>query len=143
MINNERIVERRVIANEFNKYFVSIASKLNDKVSVEDSSNFKQFMPKSQMHSIFLEECSTDEIAEIIKNLENGKSSDIPIGVIKKSSKVISPILCQHFNYLMRIGKFPDELKLGKITPIYKKDNEEFLENYRPVSTLPVFGKIF
>ena len=39
-----------------------------------------------------------------------------------------------HFNYLMSIGK---------ITPIYKKDNEELLENYRPVSTLPIFGKIF
>ena len=49
-----------------------------------------------------------------------------------------------HFNYLMSIGKFPDELKLGKITLIYKKkDNEELLENYRPVSTLPIFGKIF
>ena len=43
----------------------------------------------------------------------------------------------------MSIGKLPDELKLGKITPIYKKDNEELLENYRPVSTLPIFGKIF
>ena len=48
-----------------------------------------------------------------------------------------------HFNYLMSIEKFPDELKLGKITPILKKDNEELLENYRPVSTLPIFGKIF
>ena len=43
----------------------------------------------------------------------------------------------------MSIGKFPDELKLGKITQIYKKDNEELLENYRPVSTFPIFGKIF
>ena len=43
----------------------------------------------------------------------------------------------------MSIEKFPDELKLGKITPILKKDNEELLENYRPVSTLPIFGKIF
>ena len=42
----------------------------------------------------------------------------------------------------MQNGYFPDELKTGRISPIYKKDNEEFLENYRPVSTLPVFGKI-
>ena len=43
----------------------------------------------------------------------------------------------------MKIGKFPDELKVGKITPIYKKGDKELLENYRPVSTLPIFGKIF
>jgi hypothetical protein len=42
----------------------------------------------------------------------------------------------------MQEGVFPDELKIGRISPIYKKDNEELLENYRPVSTLPVFGKI-
>ena len=33
-------------------------------------------------------------------------------------------------------------LKIGRISPIYKKDNDELLENYRPVSTLPVFGKL-
>ena len=43
----------------------------------------------------------------------------------------------------MKTGNFPDKLKVGKITPIYKKDNEQHLENYRPVSTLPIFGKIF
>ena len=43
----------------------------------------------------------------------------------------------------MRDGIFPNDLKTGRISPIYKKDNEELLENYRPVSTLAVFGKIF
>ena len=27
LINNEKVIQRRVIANEFNKYFVSLASK--------------------------------------------------------------------------------------------------------------------
>ena len=43
----------------------------------------------------------------------------------------------------MNEGNFPNELKTGKISPIYKKDNEDLLENYRPVSTLAIFGKIF
>ena len=34
IIDNKRIIERRVIANEFNKYFVSLASKLNDEVKI-------------------------------------------------------------------------------------------------------------
>ena len=141
-IDNKRIMERRVIANEFNKYFISIASKLNENVQVSPN-DFKKFLPSSQMHSMFLSECTEYEISDIITNLQNGKSSDIPISVIKKTNNIISPILTWHLNYLMNIGKFPDELKLGKITPIFKKDNEELLENYRPVSTLPIFGKIF
>ena len=40
-------------------------------------------------------------------------------------------------------GEFPDIFKVGKISPIYKKGDEEKFENYRPVSTLPLFGKIF
>ena len=55
--------------------------------------------------------------------------------VIKRANSIISPILALHFNYLMKIGKFPDTLKTGKITPIYKKEDKEQLENYRPIST--------
>ena len=43
----------------------------------------------------------------------------------------------------MQAGIFPDILKLGKINPIYKKGNCKLLENYRPISVLPIFGKIF
>ena len=110
----------------------------------DDILNFKTFMPGSNPNSIFLYDCSAEEISKIISELENGKSSDIPVKIIKKSNKFISPILAQHFNYLLiKIGKFPDDLKTGKITPIYKKDNAELLENYRPISTLPIFGKLF
>ena len=100
-------------------------------------------MPIAKSGSIFLSQCSEFEVGRIISELQNGKSSDIPISVIKKTSRIISPILATHFNHLMEVGEFPDELKLGKITPVYKKDNEQLLENYRPISTLPIFGKIF
>jgi len=100
-------------------------------------------MPTRNMNSMFLFDCTSEEVSKIISELQNGKSSDIPIIVIKRTSPIISPVLSIHFNHLMKIGKFPEELKIGKITPIYKKENEELLENYRPVSTLPVFGKIF
>ena len=146
MINNERIFERRIIANEFNKYFVSLAQKLNDNLSINKDDrvlNFKTFLPKSNPNSMFLYDCCTEEVSKIINDLQNGKSSDIPVKIIKKSKKILSPLLASHFNHLMKIGKFPDELKTGKITPVYKKDDAELLKNYRPISTLPIFGKIF
>ena len=51
--------------------------------------------------------------------------------------------MAKHINSSIANGVFPDILKIGKITPVYKKDDKELFENYRPVSTLPIFGKIF
>ncbi len=93
--------------------------------------------------SLFLEDCTAVEIAKIIAGLDNNKSSDIPVKVIKKSAHVIAPLLAGYFNIHMGKGIFPDVLKTGKISPIYKKGNHEDISNYRPVSTLPIFGKIF
>ena len=128
IINNERIIERRVIANEFNKYFASIASTMNQNFDTHDDGipinkvlSFEEYMPKSNIKSMFVFECTSDEISQIINELQNGKSSDVPIKVIKKVSPIISPYLEIHYNYLLSNGKFPDELKVGKITPIYKK----------------------
>ena len=148
LINNEKIFERRVIANEFNKYFNSIASNLNagiaDKaVSELGFSSFEDYLLPAIESTIFLHDCDTDELLNIIKKLENGKSSDIPIRVIKKSAHIFCPLLAEYFNILMKAGTFPGILKVGKVTPVYKKGNPEDLGNYRPVSTLPIFGKLF
>ena len=148
IINNKRITDRRVIANEFNKYFVSLAPSLN-KVYIDENGlrinniiNFGDFLHEACTANINLSECSVEEIETIISELKLGKSSDIPVNVIKSTAKIFVPTLSTIFNKCMEEGYFPDELKTGRISPIYKKENEELLENYRPVSTLPIFGKI-
>ena len=100
-------------------------------------------MPSSIQNSIYLEDCTHVEIEKIISEFANDTSSDIPILLIKKSSAIISPLLAYHFNKFMQAGVFPDQLKTGSITPVYKSGEKELLKNYRPISTLPLFGKIF
>ena len=147
VVDGMRVVERRMIANKFNEYFASIASKMNDKtdngIPIEPLPSFLDYMPPRTSQSIYFYDCDSSEISEIIAELKNGKASDFPIRVIKKLSHILSPALAIQYNKLISEGIFPTILKLGKITPIFKKDNEELLENYRPVSTLPIFGKIF
>ena len=47
------------------------------------------------------------------------------------------------FNICVKQGYFPDELKLGRITPIHKKGSKKLVSNYRPVCNLSPFSKIF
>ena len=148
-VGNQKVVDRRIIANKFNEYFVTLAQNMNNTVTDEISisgaeiPSFHSYMHKSVESSMFFSECTNDEILALIHDLEIGKASDIPIKLVKRCSIVITPILKQYYNDFMQTGYFPDILKVGKITPVFKKGDQEKFENYRPVSTLPIFGKLF
>ena len=96
-IDNERIACRRIIANKFNDYFVSLARTLNTEsyntMPITEFPSFQTYLSKPSTASIYLEDCDADEINSIIGEFENGKSSDILIILIKKAGTIISPIL--------------------------------------------------
>ena len=43
----------------------------------------------------------------------------------------------------MSSGTFPVILKTGIVSPVYKKGNQQLFDNYRPISTLPIFSKLY
>ena len=43
----------------------------------------------------------------------------------------------------MQLGVFPKLLKVGRVSPIHKKGDTQLFDNYRPVSVLPIFSKVF
>ena len=125
------------------QHFCSLADNLNKGIRKRQACNFRDYLPPSQASSIFLEKTTTAEIISIIEEFENDKSSDIPIIVIKHCATTIAPTLSSLFNKYIEYGEFPPVLKIGRISPIYKKDAKDNVKNYRPISTLPIFGKIF
>ena len=96
--------------------------------------------------SLFLKETTPDEIRLTIKNLKSSHSTDI-FGISTKFIKIASPILetslSSIFNKSIKEGIFPDVMKVAKIIPIYKGNSRYTVSNYRPISLLPIFSKIF
>ena len=149
VVNGQIVVNRRNIANEFNRYFLSIATKLNSSdnnelgLHLRELPKFTDYLNKSVSSSIYMENCSNTEVQAIISELCPAKASDIPVRVLKACQAVVGPVLTKFYNTFMEASTFPDILKIAQVTPIFKKGDAHILDNYRPVSLLPIFGKIF
>ena len=59
------------------------------------------------------------------------------------SVHIYSQVLTNIFNDCVKSGNFPDILKYGDITPVFKKGDTTGKTNYRPISTLSNFSKVF
>ena len=133
----------REISNAFNDYFCEIAKKLKDNSTHIVNSDTPQFRDKRVENSIFLSDCSTTEIEDIVKSLNNKSTSDTAVVALKYVSTSISSTLSSIINTSFLQGVFPDELKLAKVIPIHKTGKKTNVSNYRPISLLSVFSNFF
>ena len=133
------------IASEFNNFFVGIGPNLADKIPQVDIYCTAYLGPK--LCKTFVWEPVTDtEIKNHILALDVKQAcgyDNMSSLLIKDASNFISAPLCHIFNKSLQEGKFPNALKIAKVTPIYKKGSKDVPGNYRPISVLPVLGKIF
>ena len=87
-----------------------------------------------------------DDIAKIIQNLDPNNAHDhdqISIRMLKFCSKTICKPLEYIFCECLNTGLFPIEWNKANLVPVYKKVDKQCLKNYRPVSLLPIWCKIF
>ena len=47
------------------------------------------------------------------------------------------------FKNILSSSIYPDMWKLANVNPIFKKGDKQLIKNYRPISLLPICGKIF
>ena len=136
--------DSKEIAENFNQYFTSIANQLSENIN-QPNISFSSYLPEPVPHSFFLRPVLPTEIKTVINNLKSSSAGydDISIDVIKKCSDVISPFLVYIVNRSFREGCFPKQLQIARVVPIFKKGERTSHTNYRPISILSSFSKIF
>ena len=86
------------------------------------------------------------EVELEILALPNNKSHGLyscPTKLLKYSSTIISDILAKIVNLSVTSGSYPSKLKKAKVIPVFKTEDETDANNYRPISLLSIFDRIF
>ena len=140
--NGSEISDNKDIANSFNNFFATIGSTLAKDFSSKTSDinvpfNTNTFTPSA---------ISSAKVRKAISSLQNGKATgldEIGVKILKAGSPILSIYLSHLFNLSLSSGVVPKCWKLKRISPLHKSGSIEDVNNYRPISILPVSMKIF
>ena len=133
-------------ANILNRHFASIGSRLASDLPSSVKS-FRDYLPLNvpSCSFVFDSVLPSDIEFEIMLtpiNKCHGLYS-CPTRLLKCSRHIISAPLATLINNSVQRGIFPSKLKHAKIIPIFKDGDEAEPGNYRPISLLSVFNRLF
>ena len=125
---------------------INIGPNLASQINLPHPDSYKNYLNKTYTHNFHFKNTDADSICTIIENLRTKSSYGVD-GISTKLLKFIKDCVAKPLttiiNQTLRTGIFPTKLKIAKVTPIYKKDDENLFINYRPISILPAFSKVF
>ena len=126
-------------AQIFNDYFILQCTTINT------GSEIPQDIPitTTRISDFFISE---EKILNIIRSLNPNKAhgwDEISVRMIKLSDVALVLPLKTIFTNCLRRGLFPEIWKYANVVPVHKKNEKNLKGNYRPISLLPIFGKIF
>ena len=132
---------RNISMETLNNFFATIGKKLSSKFPDQIEQHKERLT-----HSMFFAPTCPLEVENLILKCKNKYSTDC-FGVNYIILKVLNSSLCSLiadiFNQSFREGHFPADFKCAKVIPIYKDGDQSDPSNYRPISLLPIIGKIF
>lgn len=128
-------------ANHFNAYFTSVAERF----PYSDTDLCDNNVSVNTV-SFFLTPVTFQEVRSEILRLKSSPScgfDGISSKLLRLCAEEISWPLTHIINSSFQTGVFPNVLKMAKCVPVYKKGSPILVENYRPLSILSTFSKVF
>ena len=136
--------DKQLIADKFNQYFSGIPTEINSNLPPPNV-NFETYLSGSFSSSFFLRPMNIEELIKLISELNDtgGGFLQIPPKVLKSNAQVLSGTLCDIYNLCISKGYFPKKFKISQVTPVFKGGDKQCISNYRPISILSPFSKLF
>ena len=137
------------VAEKFNTYFSGIAANIKSQISSRrtfDPGGFNEYLLGPSSQSIYLSPTNALEVNKTISSLKNKSTLDSKIEPIKIANNCSDKFSCTISNIVnssFAEGIFPHALKTAKVIPIHKGGTKEEVSNYRPISLLSSFSKIY
>lgn len=134
--------EEKMVADNYNRFLLNAVPELLK--NIDDIPLYGNIEENNK--SMFVTPVTSAEVVGIINKLKSKYScgcDEIPTSVIKICASEVSITLSYIIDNSFTYGIFPKQLKLAHVIPVFKKGDPELMENYRPISLLPGFSKIF
>jgi len=137
--------DKTLISNGFNEYFVNVGPSLARDIPTNNIDPLS-FLRGDFPNSLFLEPVTILEVSNCLASLKCSSAAghdDLKPDVIKNVIEWISCPLAHIINSIFQTSSIPDAFKFAVVTPVHKGGDAATLTNYRPISVLPVFSKVF
>ena len=143
-VDNRTISSPGDMAEAFNDHFTNIGQVLAQEVpSAEVNPEFYLSHTDKAFH---LKTPSLDVVFNLLRNIDEKKATGldmIPSKLLKMAASIVTPSLTAIFTKSIITGIYPTEWKMARVTPVFKKGEKSDLNNYRPISVIPVVSKVF
>ena len=139
------ISDKKDIANKFNEFFTNIGKNLADKINDVPNKHFSDYLVSKPNTKFEFQPVEIKEVNKIISQLDSKNSSgydSISNILIKSIVDIILKPLTVIINQCLKMGIFPNQLKIAKVVPIFKTGDDTLFTNYRPISLLPSTSKV-
>ena len=151
-IDGEVCFDRHIVAEKFNHFFTTVASKLVEKLPKRIDKFRKQFVEKFyrlkgvKPNDYSFSVVSENKILTYLNNLSAKKATGldgIPARFVRDSASIIVCPLSHVINLSLIQGIVPDDLESARVVPLFKKNDKTEVGNYRPVTILSIISKVF